>query len=126
MSERFDLEKGIAELVALAGDHTPEDATDDSAGHPWLVRGSVLLAEPDPGPTPFLVDQLMVDKALIACVGRWKTTKSYGMLEVGVSVATGEPAFGNLKITEPGPVIYVCEESGRAALWRRLDSLCRG
>ena len=43
----------------------------------WLVRGSDLLAEPDPGPTPWLVDGLIVDQALVAAVGRWKTTKSY-------------------------------------------------
>jgi AAA domain len=29
-------------------------------------------------------------------------------------------------IPEPGPVVFVNEESGEAALWRRLDALCRG
>ena len=92
----------------------------------WLFRGSDLLTEPDPGPTPMLVAGLMVDRAIVACVGRWKTTKSYALLELLVSIATGEPAFGRLEIPEPGPVIYICEESGRKALWRRLDALCRG
>src|SRR5205809_1058849 len=43
----------------------------------WLVDAAELLAEPDPGPTPWLVDELIVDRAIVAAVGRWKTTKSY-------------------------------------------------
>jgi hypothetical protein len=92
----------------------------------WLLDAADLLAEPDPGPTPWLVDGLIVDRALVAAVGRWKTTKSYGLLDVCVSIATGRPAFGRLGIPTPGPVVFINEESGRAALWRRLDSLCRG
>jgi AAA domain len=92
----------------------------------WLLDAAELLTEPDPGPTPWLVEDLIVDQAIVAAVGRWKTTKSYALLDICISVATGEPAFGELAIPEPGPVVFVNEESGRAALWRRLDSLCRG
>jgi len=92
----------------------------------WLVDAADLLAEPDPGPVTWLVEGLIVDQALTAAVGRWKTTKSYAMLELAVSVVTGQPAFGELAIPEPGPVVFVIEESGRAALWRRLDALSRG
>lgn len=92
----------------------------------WLIDAADLLAEPDPGPTPWLVEGLIVDQALTAVVGKWKTTKSWGMLEIAVSIATGAPAFGAHQVTEPGPVVYVIEESGRTALWRRLDALCRG
>lgn len=92
----------------------------------WLVDAADLLAEPDPGPTAFLVEDLIVDKALIAAVGRWKTTKSYGLLEIAIAIAVGRPAFGKLEILDPGPVVFINEESGRAALWRRLDALCRG
>jgi hypothetical protein len=92
----------------------------------WLIDAADLLAEPDPGPTPWLVDGLIVDQALAAVVGRWKTTKSWGMLDVAVSIATGTPAFGSAAVPDPGPVVYVIEESGRRALWRRLDALCRG
>jgi len=92
----------------------------------WLVDGADLLAEPDPGPTPWLIDGLVVDQALTAVVGKWKTTKSWGMLDMAVSIATGTDAFGAAAVAEPGPVVYVVEESGRRALWRRLDALCRG
>ena len=30
----------------------------------WLIDGAELLAEPDPGPTPWLVDGLIVDQAI--------------------------------------------------------------
>jgi hypothetical protein len=91
-----------------------------------LERASELLAEPDPGPTPWLIDQLAVDQALIAVVGRWKTTKSYALLDATISILTGEPFLGRVEVPEPGPVILIIEESGRKALWRRLDSLSRG
>jgi hypothetical protein len=47
----------------------------DATSRPWLIDAANLLAEPDPGPTPWLVENLIVDSALVACVGRWKTTK---------------------------------------------------
>lgn len=92
----------------------------------WLIRASDLLAEPDPGPTPMLVDGLIVDRSLAAIVGKWKHGKTWGLLELGISIATGEHAFGVRTIQRPGPVILVLEESGRAALHRRLDALTRG
>jgi RecA-family ATPase len=114
--EAFLNENGTAPVLKIA---TGEP-------RPWLIDAADLLAEPDPGPTPWLVQDLIVDRAIIAAVGRWKTTKSYGLLDLCISIATGEPAFGVLEIPEPGPVIFINEESGRAALWRRLDALCRG
>jgi len=92
----------------------------------WLVDAADLLAERDPGPVEWLVEDLIVDEALTAAVGRWKSTKSFAMLEIAISVVSGRPAFGELEVTYPGPVVFVIEESGRAALWRRLDALSRG
>jgi len=92
----------------------------------WLIDAADLLAQPDPGPTPWLVEGLMGDEALIAAVGRWKTTKSYAIKDISIAIATGRAAFGCLAIPNPGPVMFINEESGRAALWRRLDALCRG
>jgi len=92
----------------------------------WLIDGAALLAEGDPGPTPYLIQDVIVDQALTAAVGRWKTSKSYGLLDMCISIATGLPAFGVFTIPEPGPVVFVNEESGRAALRRRLDALSRG
>lgn len=113
-------------------EHPPDDLFDVPGREspveprPWLLDAADLLAQPDPGPTAWLVNDLIVEGAIVAAVGRWKTTKSYGLLDVCISIATGEPAFGILEIPQPGTVVFVNEESGKAALWRRLDSLCRG
>jgi hypothetical protein len=93
---------------------------------PWLERASDLLREGDPGPTEMLVEKVAVDQALIATVGRWKTTKTYFNLDFGISVVTGLPLLGSFAVPRPGPVVVILEESGRKALWRRLDALCRG
>ena len=117
----------VADIVHLAtlNGESPNGAQAEPVEH-WLIDAADLLAEPDPGPTPWLVQDLIVDQSIIAAVGRWKTTKSYGLLDLCISIATGEPAFGKYEIPQPGTVIFVNEESGRAALRRRLDSLCRG
>ena len=73
-----------------------------------------------------LVDGLIVDRSLAAIVGKWKHGKTWGLLELGVSIATGLPAFGVREVANPGPVILIPEESGRAALHRRLGALARG
>lgn len=93
---------------------------------PWLERASDLLAEPDPGPTPYLVEELIVDQAIAAIVGSWKVAKTYAILECGRAIVTGGDAFDGYHVPRPGPVIVVLEESGRAALHRRLDRLARG
>lgn len=92
----------------------------------WFIDAADLLSEPDPGPTPWLIDGLIVEAAIVAAVGRWKTTKSYLLLDLCISIAAGRPAFDVLAVPHPGPVVFVNEESGKAALWRRLDALCRG
>ena len=92
----------------------------------WLERASDLLAEPDPGPTPFLVDKLLADRCLGAIQGAPKIGKTWVVLECGAAIVTGRPAFGRFQIPLPGPVIVILAEAGRAALHRRLDSLARG
>jgi AAA domain/DnaB-like helicase N terminal domain len=92
----------------------------------WLEHASDLLAEPDPGPTPFLVEHLIVDQAILALVGSWEVAKTYALLELSIAIATGQKAFGAYTVAEPGPVMLVLEESGREALHRRLDMLRRG
>lgn len=92
----------------------------------WLERASDLLAEPDPGPTAFLVEQLIVEQAILAMVGSWKVAKTWALLELALAIVTGREAFGAYAVERPGPVILVLEESGREALHRRLDCLRRG
>jgi AAA domain len=104
---------------AVRAEPPPEDPD-------WLQRASDLLEEPDPGPTPFLVEDLIVDQAIAAAVGSYKVAKSYTLTELAIAIVTGRDAFGAYSVPDPGPVVMVMEESGRAAFHRRLDMLRRG
>jgi len=90
----------------------------------WLESSENLLREPDPGPTPFAIERLLVAQAIGAIQGRWKVGKTWLILELAIAIVTGRPAFGVLEV-ERGPVIVVLEESGRTAYHRRLDQLRR-
>jgi hypothetical protein len=92
----------------------------------WLERADHLLLGPAPGPAPFLVESLLMDRVIAAILGTYKAGKTWLDLELAISITTGQPAFGQLAVTRPGPVIIVLEESGRDALHRRLDALVRG
>jgi AAA domain len=102
------------------------DVSEFDAPEPWLERASDLLAEDDPGPTPFLVAELLVGEAIAAIAGRWKSWKTWLEFELVLSIVTGRDAFGRFAVPDPGPVILVLEESGRDALHRRLGALARG
>jgi AAA domain len=51
--------------------------------------------------------------------------KTWTLPDLAVAVATGELALSRFAVAEPGPVLLILEESGRAALHRRLDKLVR-
>jgi len=84
-----------------------------------------LLREPDPGPTPMLVESFLAANAIATIIGPYKSWKTWLALEIATAVATGRPAFGELAV-QSGPVVLVLEESSRAALHRRMDMLRRG
>src|SRR5262249_49717087 len=86
----------------------------------WREPATDLPPAPSPGPTPWAIEPLVIDQALAAVVGRWKTTKTYALLDMAISVVTGQRFLGLLTVPRPGPIILVLEESGRNALWRRL------
>jgi RecA-family ATPase len=92
----------------------------------WLRSAGDLLAGDDPGPTPWLVDDLIVDGAIFAIQGAGKVGKTWTILELARAIVTGVPAFGRFTVPDPGPVIVLLEESGERALHRRLDALMRG
>lgn len=111
---------------------------------PWLRSAADLLARPNPRPTPFLVDGLIVEGAVGVIQGPPKAAKTWAVLEIARAIVTGEPAFGRfaagsvdgivrarrdwdgVEVHHPGPVIVLLEESGEKALHRRLDTLARG
>ena len=69
---------------------------------------------------------MIVDGAIAALVGAPKTGKTWALLDIAIAVATGERALDRFAVPKAGPVLLILEESGRAALHRRLDKLLRG
>jgi hypothetical protein len=89
----------------------------------WLTWVDDLLAGPPPGETPFLIDELWVDGAIGPLLGAPKVGKTWLLLELALSVASGRPALDEFAVTQPGPVVVVLEESGLDAARRRLHAL---
>jgi hypothetical protein len=92
----------------------------------WLVSLPDLLARPDPGPTPFVVDKLLVANVIATVVGYKKTKKTWLTMELALASVTGRAAFGVFEVTRPGPVMLILEESNLDATQRRFDALVRG
>jgi RecA-family ATPase len=121
VNRHVDLDEAVRERVRDSVDVSTFDQLE-----PWLEPASDLLNEPDPGPTPFLVADLLVAKAIGVIGGQWKAWKTWLELELAIAIVTGRDAFGRFPVPDPGPVILVLEESGREALHRRLGALARG
>lgn len=92
----------------------------------WLESAARLLAEPEPGRTPFAIEGLIVEGAITGLLGPAKTGKTWLVLELATGIVTGRPALDRFTIPKAGPVMLVLEESGRQALHRRLGMLVRG
>jgi AAA domain/RepB DNA-primase from phage plasmid len=73
-------------------------------------------------PPQWLVDEIWVDKRHGIVAGEYKAYKTVLLLDLAVSVASGEPFLGRYKVRRPGTVCYVHEEghpgSVRNHMWR--------
>ena len=58
--------------------------------------------------------------------GKSKRGKSWLMLDLAVSVATGTPVWGRFAVPEPQPVLYISLEDGRGRIKQRLDDIRPG
>lgn len=110
-------ELGLAQVRGRDSEAIPSD---------WMRKASDLLKRPDPGPTPFAVDGLVVKGSICVVQGRHKVGKTWLVLELIFAMAGVRPAFGLFEAPEPMKVLGVFEESGEVALSRRLRALCRG
>jgi AAA domain-containing protein len=92
----------------------------------WLRQAKDLISQPDLAPTPMLVDGLVVDEALTVLPAPFKVGKTWVGLELVFAVTGARPAFDLFEASEPGAVLAIFEESGEAALHRRLRALQKG
>ena len=80
-----------------------------------------LLAEAIPPPAP-IVDNL-IHEGMLLLGGKSKRGKSWLMLDLALSVATGKRVWGHFPVDEPQPVLYLALEDGKARIQRRLRAI---
>jgi len=90
---------------------------------PWCDAGA-LMQNPMPPPPP-LVATLLYPATLAILGGAPKVGKSFFGLEIGLAVATGSLALGELR-TQRGRVLYIALEDTRDEIGRRLATLSAG
>lgn len=66
----------------------------------------------------------IINRSSVSCIfGPSNTGKTYVMLDLALSVATGKEAWHGAKI-HPGPVVYFCAE-GQTAFPKRVEAWCQ-
>jgi hypothetical protein len=88
-----------------------------------VVRASEL--ESDAGNKPWLIERLWSIQAVGFVSGPPKSFKTWTVLEMAVSVASGTPCFGTFPVDRSGPVLLYAAEDPMPALRLRLESLAR-
>lgn len=70
----------------------------------------------------YIVDSLIPCSSLIILSGREGSYKTYTLLELAISIASGEPFLGQFKTTKSG-VLIIDEENGPRLIQKRLKQL---
>ena len=115
-------------------------------GHTWLAqelkraRHKANGAARQAGGEPEDADDLMADtiqparpivegllyEGMLLFGGKVKRGKSWLMLDLAFSVATGNPVWGHFAVPEPQPVLFIALEDGRGRLKQRLNDIRPG
>jgi hypothetical protein len=99
----------------------------DAQGPIDFMDAEALLST-DFGPTPWLVDGICTEQAVMVIGGEPKTAKTWAALEMAIAVATDTPAFGEFKVRNPdkrGAWMFLCEDNPRS-VQRRVRSIVQG
>lgn len=80
---------------------------------------------PSNAPPVSLADGLLQD-GLLLLGGRAITGKSWMMLDLAVSVATGTPVWGHFAVPEPQSVLYIALTDSRRRVKHRLEAILPG
>ena len=68
----------------------------------------------------------LLHEGMLLFGGKSKRGKSWLMLDLALSVATGNRVWRHFEVPEPQPVLYVALEDGRARIQRRLQEIQPG
>ena len=114
------------ELWKIYDDISERHAKGEALREP-MQRERKLLSMTDilsyePSTYPFLIDKLVPHRGITALSGHPNAGKSWVMLQVAKSVATGEPLFGKFPSLK-GNVLIVDEEGGMDEMFKRVKML---
>ena len=100
-----------ATSIARQAQGEPEDSDD-------LMTDTIPSARP-------IVDGLL-HEGMLLFGGKSKRGKSWLMLDLALSVATGNRVWRHFEVPEPQPVLYIALEDSRARIQRRLQEISPG
>jgi hypothetical protein len=75
---------------------------------------------------PYIIDGVLVEGERCIVFGEAGTQKSWLLLDMAISIATGEDWLGHFKIPAARQVLYVDEEQSERLLTKRLKQLANG
>lgn len=94
-----------------------------AAREPLFTPAGELFVREYP-PTPWLVRGLITERGTTLLGGEPKTSKTWGLVEIAVAVATGTLAFGQHVTGPPKRVAYFFAEDHAEFVRNRLRALC--
>ncbi len=68
----------------------------------------------------------LLHEGMLLFGGKAKRGKSWLMLDLALSVATGNPVWGHFAVAEPQPVLFIALEDGRGRIQQRLQDIRPG
>jgi hypothetical protein len=95
---------------------------DDSS---WYISAGELMTREFP-PTRWLIEDLWGDEDCGIIGGPAKAGKTWGCLEMAVSIVAGDKVFGKYAVPRKGPVLYIAGEDTQRNLQERLQMLLAG
>jgi hypothetical protein len=120
--------EAFAHYIRSAGD-VPSPAV-THRGIRFALRSEAMQdARP---PITWLIDGLLQDPCTAVIHAPWNSYKSFGALDIGLAVASGQKAFGHLPVNRVGPVIYLAGEglagieTLRRPVWRAVRGIAPG
>ena len=72
---------------------------------------------------PFSLADGLLQEGLLLLGGHHIVGKSWMLLDLALSVATGTPVWGHFAVPEPQPVLYISLEDDRGRIKHRLDAI---
>lgn len=99
----------------------------EGAGPIDFVDAETLL-DTEYGPTPWLVDGICTEQAVMVIGGEPKTAKTWAALELAIAVSTDTPFLGEFRVKAAdgrGAFLFLCEDNPRS-VQRRLRSMVKG